>query len=166
MMPAPVLRLRHLFRTQRRRSACCSCPGDSASWVQAPCCHSDHKVWGCAAAQLFMKGWRPSPLGGCCLLAPMPLLLRHRHLRPLPCQTTSRFIPTPNILRHSSGCEHKDGSSLKSSCGTKMQAVEGFFIFIYHPKREEGGAFHPSRRRLQASEKKERKKSTYALLMF
>lgn len=133
MMPPPFLPLHDLFRTQRRCSvccACCSCPGDSASRDQAPCCHSDHKVWGLRGNAVVYERMALFATRGCCLLASMPLLLRRRHLRPFPCQTTSRFIPTPDILCRFSGSEHKDRSSLKSPCGTE-DASRGGFLFLF-----------------------------------
>lgn len=128
---------------------------------------------GCAAAPLFMKGWRSSPLGG--------VACWHRCRRSSTaaaatyvlflCQTTSRSIPTPNILCRSSGSEHKDGSSLKSSCGTEDASRGGFFIFIYHPKWEKGSSGVggargiPSQSRKTTGLRKKRKKEKHLCII-
>lgn len=170
MMPPPFLPLYDLFRTQRRRSACCSCPGDSASRDQAPCCHSDHKVWVCAAAPLFMKAWRSSPLGG--------VACWHRHRCSSAAATYGLFLAKPpHVLSRpqtfsAAAPKHKDGSSLKSSCGTEDASRGGFLFLFIIPSGGRGawggggGYSIPVEEGYRPQEKNERKKSTYALLMF
>lgn len=142
MMPPPFLPLYDLFRTQRRRSACCSCdsccsgPGASASRDQAPCCHSDHKVWVCAAAPFVYGRMALFATRGCCLLASMLLLRRPPPLTAFSLPNHFTFYPDP---KHSLPRLLTQRQELLEVVLWDPRCKERkVFIFIYHPKHEKG----------------------------
>lgn len=169
MMPPPFLPLYDLFRTQRRRSACYSCPGDSASRDQAPCCHSDHKVW--VVARPCRCLWKDGalrhsgvlPVGIDAAATPLPPLttfsLPNRHA----------FYPDPKHSLPQPRLQTQRRELLEVVLRDRRFKQERVFIFIYHPKRGRregvgGAVFHPSRGRLQASGKKRKKEKHLCII--